>query len=43
VVALPLAAPGTGCALLILYADQGTPDSAPAQELQQIVGSLRAA
>lgn len=43
VVALPLAAPKTGCGLLILYADQGTPDSAPAQELQQIIGSLRAA
>ncbi|HEY2695258.1 MAG TPA: hypothetical protein VGJ45_07310 [Pseudonocardiaceae bacterium] len=43
VLALPLSAPNTGCDQLILYADQGTPDSAPAQELQQIIGSLRAA
>lgn len=42
VVAVPLAPPKTGCGLLILYADQGTPDSAPEQVLQQIVGSLRA-
>jgi hypothetical protein len=42
VVALPLAAPNTGCGQLIVYADQGTPDAAPAQELQQIISSLRA-
>ena len=41
VVALPLQG-NSGCALFILYADQGTPDSASEQELQQIVGSLRA-
>lgn len=43
VLALPLPGGSTGCDALILYVDQGTPDSAPAQELQQIVGSLRAA
>ena len=41
VVALPLQG-NTGCALFILYADQGTPDSASQQDIQQIIGSLRA-
>lgn len=41
VVALPLQNNG-GCALFILYADQGTPDSASSQEIQQIISSLRA-
>lgn len=42
VVAWPLRTAQGGCGLFILYADQGTPDSAPAQELHQIVSSLRA-
>ncbi|HEX4225358.1 MAG TPA: hypothetical protein VHZ97_23545 [Pseudonocardiaceae bacterium] len=40
-VALPLAAPNTGCDVMIVMADQGTSDAAPDQELQQIINSLR--
>ncbi|HEX4223664.1 MAG TPA: hypothetical protein VHZ97_14960 [Pseudonocardiaceae bacterium] len=41
VVALPLAQAANGCGLFILFADQGTPDSAPAAEFPQIINSLR--
>jgi hypothetical protein len=41
VVALPLASPNTGCDTMIVVADQGTPDAASDQQIQQIIGSLR--
>lgn len=43
VVAWPLKAPQSGCGLFILYADQGTPDSADVADLIRIVSSLRPA
>lgn len=42
VVALPLAQPNTGCGVMVIVADQGAADAAPDQELQQMIGSLRA-